>query len=83
MVLILLVFDVQMVAMFADPSTSRSPFPWFYFVFFMIMIIHRATRDIERCRRKYGAAWTQYEKEVPYLFFPVSPKIPQTRVHLR
>lgn len=53
-------------------SISRSPFPWFYFVFFMIMIAHRATRDIERCRRKYGAAWTQYEKEVPYLFFPVS-----------
>lgn len=41
----------------------------------MVMIIHRATRDIERCRRKYGAAWTQYEKEVPYLFFPVSLEI--------
>lgn len=49
----------------------------------MIMIVHRATRDIERCRRKYGAAWTQYEKEVPYLFFPVSLKIRQTRAYLR
>lgn len=51
---------------------SRSPFPWFYFIFFMVMIIHRARRDIARCRRKYGDAWTQYEKEVPYLFIPVS-----------
>jgi delta24(24(1))-sterol reductase len=37
----------------------------------MVMIIHRARRDIQRCRRKYGDAWTQYEKEVPYLFIPV------------
>ncbi|QUC23506.1 uncharacterized protein UV8b_07747 [Ustilaginoidea virens] len=48
----------------------KSPFPWFYPVFFMTMIIHRSNRDIERCRRKYGDAWKQYEKEVPYLYIP-------------
>jgi hypothetical protein len=42
----------------------------------MVMIIHRARRDIARCRRKYGDAWTQYEKEVPYLFIPVSLFLP-------
>ncbi|KAH6652730.1 ergosterol biosynthesis ERG4/ERG24 family-domain-containing protein [Truncatella angustata] len=47
-----------------------SPFPWFYPVFFCCMITHRAIRDIQRCRQKYGDAWTQYEKEVPYLFIP-------------
>lgn len=50
----------------------NSPFPWFYPVFFTGMIIHRAIRDIQRCRRKYGKAWEQYEREVPYLFIPVS-----------
>lgn len=49
----------------------RSPFPWFYFVFFMVMIIHRTGRDVARCRRKYGEAWKRYEREVPYLFIPV------------
>ncbi|KAM5452148.1 C-24(28) sterol reductase [Microsporum audouinii] len=49
-----------------------SPFPWFYPVFFAAMITHRATRDIQRCRAKYGEAWTEYEKQVPYLFIPVS-----------
>ncbi|KJZ75345.1 hypothetical protein HIM_05271 [Hirsutella minnesotensis 3608] len=48
----------------------KSPFPWFYFIFFMVMIIHRTQRDFSRCRRKYGDAWKRYEKEVPYIFIP-------------
>ncbi|KAK3377816.1 Delta(24(24(1)))-sterol reductase like protein [Podospora didyma] len=48
----------------------NSPFPWFYPVFFVTMIAHRTYRDINRCREKYGDAWTQYEKQVPYLFIP-------------
>lgn len=51
----------------------NSPFPWFYSIFFTCMIIHRAKRDIERCRERYGEAWKEYERRVPYLFIPVSP----------
>jgi hypothetical protein len=36
------------------------------------MIVHRAYRDIQRCKVKYGESWTEYEKLVPYLFIPVS-----------
>lgn len=36
------------------------------------MIAHRASRDIHRCRTKYGDAWLEYEKRVPYLLIPVS-----------
>lgn len=50
----------------------NSPFPWFYPLFFAAMIAHRATRDIQRCRSKYGEAWLEYERRVPYLFIPVS-----------
>ncbi|RMZ75412.1 hypothetical protein DV738_g5502, partial [Chaetothyriales sp. CBS 135597] len=56
----------------------NSPFPWFYPVFFSAMILHRASRDIERCRKKYGKAWEEYERQVPYLFIPlrqIAPKI--------
>ena len=52
-----------------------SPFPWFYPVFFAVMIAHRARRDIVKCRKRYGKSWDQYEKTVPYLFIPVSRPI--------
>src|SRR5271163_2439318 len=54
----------------------QSPFPWFYPVFFAAMITHRAVRDVQRCRIKYGSAWEEYEKQVPYLFIPVSKYLP-------
>ena len=44
--------------------------PYFYLVFFVVMILHRARRDIARCKRKYGADWDRYVEEVPYLFIP-------------
>lgn len=47
-----------------------SPMPWFYPVFFAIMITHRAYRDIQRCEKKYGETWDEYKRQVPYLFIP-------------
>ncbi|KAL8850922.1 MAG: hypothetical protein Q9221_004122 [Calogaya cf. arnoldii] len=47
-----------------------SPLPWFYPVFFFIMISHRAYRDIQKCEAKYGEAWEEYKRQVPYLFIP-------------
>ncbi|KAI9684706.1 MAG: C-24(28) sterol reductase [Trizodia sp. TS-e1964] len=47
-----------------------SPFPWFYPLFFAAMISHRALRDVQRCEAKYGEAWQEYKRRVPYLFIP-------------
>ncbi len=44
--------------------------PYLYVTFFVLMILHRAGRDIARCRKKYGDDWDRYCEEVPYLFIP-------------
>ncbi|MEM7436036.1 MAG: delta(24(24(1)))-sterol reductase [Myxococcota bacterium] len=44
--------------------------PYLYVCFFTVMIIHRAGRDIARCRKKYGKDWDRYCEEVRYLFVP-------------
>lgn len=33
-------------------------------------ILHRAARDVARCRRKYGEDWDRYTSAVKYRFIP-------------
>ena len=46
--------------------------PYFYALFFTLMILHRQSRDEIRCAAKYGEAWAAYIKEVPNVFVPDS-----------
>lgn len=47
-----------------------SPIPYFYPTFFFFVLVHRVTRDMERCARKYGKDWEDYCRQVPYIFIP-------------
>lgn len=45
-------------------------FPYFYFIFLAILLVHRCIRDEDRCQNKYDDYWKQYCKEVPYRLVP-------------
>lgn len=47
-----------------------SPIPYFYVVYFAILLVHRQLRDDEACKKKYGTDWDTYCKRVPYRIIP-------------
>lgn len=52
------------------PTGSQSVLTYFYVVYFATLLVHRQTRDEAKCRSKYGKAWEEYEKQVPYKIVP-------------
>ena len=44
--------------------------PYFYAVYFAVLLVHRDLRDEEMCEKKYGKDWATYKQKVPYRFIP-------------
>lgn len=44
--------------------------PYFYVIYFGILLVHRDMRDNEACREKYGKDWDKYTALVPYRLIP-------------
>lgn len=44
--------------------------PWYYMIYFIILLVHRDSRDMSECRRKYGSAWDEYCRTVRYRIIP-------------
>lgn len=51
-------------------GTTQWLIPYFYFIFLAILLTDRARRDDLRCEAKYGPAWEEYRKRVPYRIVP-------------
>ena len=52
------------------PAGFETPIPYFYVVYFGILLVHRQIRDDEQCKLKYGNDWDEYCKRVPYKIIP-------------
>lgn len=52
------------------PCGFASPIPYFYPVYFGILLLHRERRDDHKCRTKYGKDWETYCKTVKYRIIP-------------
>ena len=48
----------------------QSIVPYYYAIYFAILLIHRSIRDDHMCQSKYGDDWDTYKKIVPYKFIP-------------
>jgi delta14-sterol reductase len=44
--------------------------PYFYVIYFGILLVHRSIRDDHMCAEKYGEDWATYKSLVKYRFIP-------------
>ena len=44
--------------------------PYFYIIYFVILLVHRERRDNDHCARKYGKDWEAYTARVPWRILP-------------
>ena len=44
--------------------------PYYYAIYFAILLVHRSIRDDHMCQSKYGDDWDRYKAIVPYRFIP-------------
>ncbi len=47
-----------------------SPLPYFYPIYFAVLLIHRERRDHRRCAAKYGEDWERYCRRVRWRIVP-------------
>ena len=47
-----------------------TPVTYFYPLYFAVLLWHRELRDDHKCSAKYGPAWEEYKKRVPYAIIP-------------
>ncbi|OLY79306.1 7-dehydrocholesterol reductase [Smittium mucronatum] len=63
--------DLLMCLSFAMSCGLQLDFIPYYYLFYMsILLIHRISRDQDRCKAKYGIYWDQYCAAVPYKLLP-------------
>eukprot|EP00058_Branchiostoma_floridae_P000342 XP_002585830.1 hypothetical protein BRAFLDRAFT_62912 [Branchiostoma floridae] len=62
--------DLIMALAWCLPCGFNHVVPYFYVIYFTILLIHRERRDHLVCSKKYGAAWDKYCERVKYRIFP-------------
>ncbi|CAL8267367.1 unnamed protein product [Merluccius merluccius] len=62
--------DLLMALAWSLPCGFSHLLPYFYVVYFTVLLVHREARDERQCRGKYGLAWDAYCQRVPYRIFP-------------
>uniref|UniRef100_A0A8P0NYW1 Delta(14)-sterol reductase n=1 Tax=Canis lupus familiaris TaxID=9615 RepID=A0A8P0NYW1_CANLF len=62
--------DLIMALAWSLPCGFKHVLPYFYVIYFTVLLVHREARDERHCRKKYGLAWEKYCQRVPYRIFP-------------
>lgn len=64
------VLELALALSWCAPSGRQSVLGYIYFIFLTILLVDRAYRDELRCAEKYGKAYAEYCRVVPYKMVP-------------
>ncbi|PWN18822.1 putative ERG24-C-14 sterol reductase [Microstroma glucosiphilum] len=62
--------DLIMGLAWSLPCGFSTPIPYFYIIYFTVLLVHRQIRDDDACRLKYGDDWDKYCEKVPWKIIP-------------
>ncbi|XP_047373175.1 delta(14)-sterol reductase TM7SF2 isoform X2 [Sciurus carolinensis] len=62
--------DLIMALAWSLPCGVSHLLPYFYVLYFTALLVHREARDERQCLQKYGRAWHEYCRRVPYRILP-------------
>ena len=62
--------DLAMALAWCLPTGFAHPLPYVYFVYMIVLLVHRERRDHVTCRTKYGADWDTYCRKVRWRIVP-------------
>lgn len=62
--------DELMAISWSIPCLFATPIPYFYPIYFALLLIHRERRDHLLCAEKYGEDWERYCKRVKWRIIP-------------
>jgi protein-S-isoprenylcysteine O-methyltransferase Ste14 len=62
--------DLLMGLAWCLPCLFTNLLPYFYIIYFTLLLVHRERRDDAMCLAKYGQDWEAYRRKVPYRIVP-------------
>lgn len=62
--------DLMMGLAWSLPCGFSHVLPYFYFVYFTVLLLHRQLRDEAHCRKKYGSDWDRFCEKVKWRLVP-------------
>lgn len=62
--------DLMMALSWCLPCGFDNVLPYFYFIYFAVLLIHRQLRDEDNCLKKYGDDWKRYCNIVRWRLLP-------------
>lgn len=62
--------DLTMALAWCLPCLFSNLLPYFYIIYFTILLVHRERRDHAMCAARYGQDWDRYCQKVPWRMIP-------------